>query len=372
MTIVVFWAFSARPVAQDTSRVTLMFVGDIMMHARQISGARYDDRYDYNPCFQHIRNEFDSADFVIGNLECTFSGRPYSGYPNFRAPDELAGALKKAGFNCLLTANNHVFDGGKSGLRRTLQVLDSLQVAHTGTFTDSLQRKSLMPLILESNNIRIALLNYTYGTNYFPKGDSAVVSRISKAQIAEDVAKACSLGVDKTVIYFHWGREYESVPDGVQTDLAAFCHELGIDLIVGSHPHILQPIKSVADSTGMIINLTAYSLGNFISDYVTPERTGGAILKIVLEKHENSVRIADAGYILTWVVRVIDGNRQRYYIVPADLQESHTNLKMPAEQNKRLERFLKYARKLLKNDTRLVPEYRWNAENKYWYIKPAG
>jgi len=348
-----------------------MFVGDIMMHARQIDGARYDDRYDYNPCFQYIRDVFDSEDFVIGNLECTFSGSPYSGYPNFRAPDELAGALKLAGFNCLLTANNHAFDGGKHGLRRTLQALDTLQIAHTGTFTDSLQREERMPLILESNNIRIALLNYTYGTNYFPAGDSAMVSRIRKAQIAEDVEKARSQRVDQIVACFHWGREYESVPDESQTELVTFCQNLGVDLIVGSHPHILQPIKSVADSTGTILNLIAYSLGNFISDYVTPERTGGAILKIVLEKHANSVTIAEAGYILTWVVRISDGNRQRYYIVPADRPESMANSKMTAEQDKRRQRFLKYARKLLQNDAAFMSEYRWNAENKFWYLKPA-
>jgi len=357
--------------AQDTSCVTLLFTGDIMVHVKQIEGAQYAGRYDFEPCFRYFREELTAADFVVGNLETTFSGPPYSGYPNFRAPDELAMALKQAGFDCLLTANNHAFDGGKTGLRRTLRVLDSLQIVHTGTFTDSWQRKSQLPLILESNNIRIALLNYTYDTNYFPKGDSAVVNRIRKAQIAQDVAKACSLGVDQTVIYFHWGREYETIPDKSQTDLATFCRSLGVNIIVGSHPHVLQGIETIRDSSGLVTSLTAYSLGNFISDYITPERAGSAILKIVLEKDDNVTKIAEAGYILTWVVRIPDGDRQRYYVVAADRLNSLENLKTPNEQYSRIQRFLKYARNLLKANPGHLPEYRWDTANKYWYINPA-
>jgi poly-gamma-glutamate synthesis protein (capsule biosynthesis protein) len=347
-----------------------MFVGDIMVHARQIEGARYADLYDFKPCFQYIREELDSSDFVIGNLECTLSGPPYSGYPNFRAPDELAQALKETGFNCLLTANNHVFDGGKSGLRRTLRVLDTLQIAHTGTFEDSLQRKSQVPLVLESNNIRTALLNYTYGMNYFPRNDSAVVNRILKDQIAEDVAKARSLGVDEIVMYFHWGREYQAIPEKSQTELVAFCRSLGVKIILGCHPHVLQNIEAVRDSSGSIAGLAAYSLGNFISDYVTPERTGGAILKIVLEKDGTAPKIAEAGYILTWVVRIPEGSRQRYYVVAADRLESFENLKPPADQRNRMQRFLKNTRNRLATNPGQLPEYRWDASNKNWYVKP--
>jgi poly-gamma-glutamate synthesis protein (capsule biosynthesis protein) len=140
---------------------------------------------------------------------------------------------------------------------------------------------------------------------------------------------------------------------------------------VGSHPHVLQGIETIRDSSGLVTSLTAYSLGNFISDYITPERAGSAILKIVLEKDDNVTKIAEAGYILTWVVRIPDGDRQRYYVVAADRLNSLENLKTPNEQYSRIQRFLKYARNLLKANPGHLPEYRWDTANKYWYINPA-
>ncbi|MFH1214618.1 MAG: CapA family protein [Candidatus Neomarinimicrobiota bacterium] len=367
---ILFGIIFARLAAQDTNRVTLMFVGDIMVHAKQITGAYYGDHYDFMPCFQYIREEFDSADYVVGNLEGTFSGEPYGGYPNFRMPDELASALRQTGINCLTTANNHAFDGYGDGMERTLRLLDSLGIAHIGTYTDSLDRNAQTPLIIKKNNIRIAFLNYTYGTNNGIQAEiPAVISRIQRARIEADVNKARLNGADIVTIYFHWGREYESVPEKFQTDLAFFCHNLGVEIIVASHPHVLQRMEAEPDSTDVLAKLTAYSLGNLISDYITPERTGSAILKIVLEKRGNAVKIIEAGYILTWVVRVMENGRQRYFVIPADRLSTIDNLKPTADQQARLKRFLLRARRLLKTGSGYLPEYRWNAERQIWYAE---
>lgn len=167
--------------AQD--QISLLFVGDLMQHQAQIDAARQGDGYNYNDCFRHVKKEISEADMAIGNLEVTLGGKPYRGYPVFSAPDEYLYAIKEAGFDVLLTANNHCLDKGKLGLERTILMLDSLKIHHAGTYRNPEERHRNYPLLIEKNGFRIVLLNYTYGTNGFKTDAPNMVNYINLEQI---------------------------------------------------------------------------------------------------------------------------------------------------------------------------------------------
>ncbi|HNF82317.1 MAG TPA: CapA family protein, partial [Cyclobacteriaceae bacterium] len=201
--------------AQDTTRISLLFIGDVMQHDSQIKAA-YNisaDAYDYSSCFQFVKPYLASADLAIGNLEVTLAGSPYKGYPQFSAPDELALTLKDAGMDILVTANNHCLDRGKKGLERTVMMLDSLGILHTGTFRDTVERMNDYPLIVEKNGFKLALLNYTYGTNGIAVTKPNVVNRIDTTTIRKDMIKAKELMPDAIIVFLHWGQEYQSLPN---------------------------------------------------------------------------------------------------------------------------------------------------------------
>lgn len=287
----------------DTSRLSLLFLGDIMQHDSQISAA-YDpvsDRYDYTHSIEHVAPLFQSVDLTIGNLEVTLGGPPYKGYPQFSAPDELVYAFKDAGLDVLVTANNHCVDRGRKGLERTIAVLDSLQIPHTGTFIDSASRAQTYPLIVERNNLRLSLLNYTYGTNGIRIPKPNVVNLIDTAQIAADLTAARAQNTDAIIVFFHWGSEYQSLPNKSQKDAAEFCLKRGARLVIGAHPHVVQPMEWRKETDQLVV----YSLGNFVSGQRTRYRDGGAMVFVDLEKvatpNDTTTRIASASYELQHV-----------------------------------------------------------------------
>ena len=174
-----------------TDTLRLLFVGDLMQHQGQINAARTSTGYDYSTCFAYVKEEIKKADLSIANLEVTLGGKPYKGYPAFSAPDEFLTAIHDAGFNVLVTANNHSLDRGKSGLERTIQLIDSLKVPHAGTYINADEREKKYPLLLEKNGFRIALLNYTYGTNGIPVTPPNIVNYIDTAIIVKDIEAGC-------------------------------------------------------------------------------------------------------------------------------------------------------------------------------------
>ena len=255
---------------QESSLLKLVFAGDIMGHDSQIASAKniQNNSYNYDTCFSLLKDYIQSADIAVANLEVTLAGPPYKGYPQFSSPDPLAVAAKDAGFDILITANNHALDRSKKGIERTADVLDSLGIIHTGTFKNSREREVHYPLIVEKNNIRLAILNYTYGTNGLKVKAPNIVNYIDKQQIANDLDKAKTAAPDFIIVTIHWGLEYQRQENQKQKDLAAFFYKHGADAIIGSHPHVVQPIRvqypDVKDSSDY--QLTVYSLGNFISN----------------------------------------------------------------------------------------------------------
>lgn len=274
---------------QPPKQLTLLFAGDIMGHDTQIEAARMmgGGEYDYSSCFRYVEPYIAAADIAIGNLEVTLAGPPYKGYPQFSSPDALADALKNAGFDILVQANNHAVDRGKAGLERTLKVLDSIGLVRSGVFKDSHERLVRYPLIIEKNGIRLALLNYTYSTNGIRVTPPNIVNSIDTAAIREDLQKAATADPDFTIALMHWGSEYQLTENSEQQKLARFLFRNGTDAIIGSHPHVVQPIR---ETDGKLV---VYSLGNMISNQRKRYTDGGILFGMTLEKSD-SARVEDS------------------------------------------------------------------------------
>jgi hypothetical protein len=310
--------------SQDTTRLSLLFLGDIMQHDSQINDA-WDPiakKYDYNPCFKYVKPYTQSVDLAIGNLELTLAGPPYKGYPQFSAPDELLFALKAMGMDVLVTANNHCVDTGKKGLERTVMMLDSLGIPHTGTFVDEVSKLNEHPLIVEKNGFKLALLNYTYGTNGLPVTAPNIVNRIDTAEIRLDLIRAKSLRPDAIIVFTHWGSEYQSLPNVWQKTVTEHCFKLGAQLVIGAHPHVLQPMEWRRQKNQLI----AYSLGNFVSGQRKRYTDGGSMIALDLEKvsfggDSSMTTISNPNYILEWVYR--EGGKN-YFVLPAPVVERDT------------------------------------------------
>lgn len=304
--------------AQNKDTLKLIFIGDIMQHGPQITSAWNGEFYDYSDNFQYLLPLFNYADFVIGNLETTFNGAPYTGYPAFSAPDDFAKALKDASIDILVTANNHSFDKGVSGVVRTIKVLDSLYINHTGTFKNFEDFKKNHPLIIQKGNIRLALLNYTYGTNVGISKSSVLINIIDTNEIKDDILLAKSYNPDGIIIFFHWGEEYKRLPNSFQTDVANFCFRNGANYLIGSHPHVIQPmVKSILDSSNNVESVVYYSLGNFISNQRGINTDGGAIAYLEFTKNQNKLDINRAGYLLSWTWKKFVNDKYVYINVPS-------------------------------------------------------
>ena len=328
--------------AQEHPGLKLIFTGDIMGHDSQIASALETGKkgYDYDPCFALLKPYISSADISIGNLELTLAGPPYKGYPRFSSPDELGEALSNAGFDVLLTANNHALDRNKQGLERTIEQLDEKGIIHIGTYANEYQRAASYPLILEKNGIRLALLNYTYGTNGLKVETPNIVNYIDKEQIATDLEKATKAEPDFTIVTLHWGKEYELTENKDQQALADYILSHGADAIIGSHPHVVQPIT--ASQSGEII---VYSMGNFISNQRSRYRDGGISVELELEKSKQGTFIRRHAYLPVWVYKRAVDNAVRFELVPASIDRSIADhLQMPEEDFRKMKTFL--------NDTR--------------------
>ena len=260
--------------------LTLIFTGDLMQHMPQVFAARQrDGSFDYTSCFSRLNNYFSSADFVIANLETTLGEEPYSGYPRFRSPEALAGAMRRAGVDVAVLANNHCCDNGAEGIRTSVEELDRCGIRHTGAFADSADYNKNNPLYLTYCGIRLAIVNYTYGTNGMPVPEGTVVNLIDTVRMAADLAAARASGVDFIVACVHWGDEYQRRENAAQRSLAAFLRRHGTDVVVGSHPHVIQPW--VADSSHVVL----YSLGNLVSGQRRRYTDGGLVATVEAVRH---------------------------------------------------------------------------------------
>ena len=343
-------------------KLSLLFIGDIMGHDEQIWSAenRETHAFDYNDVFSYVKPLITEADIAIANFEVTLGGPPYMGYPQFSSPPALAAACKNAGIDYMVTANNHAADRGKKGIEGTIARLDSLGIPHTGTFINSASRDSLYPLMIKKNGISLALLNYTYGTNGITVPDPVIVNILDKNAITADIKKARSRNPDITILFLHWGTEYDTVPSKMQTDLADYFFSLGVDLIIGSHPHVLQKMVWSKNANGGKDGVVVYSMGNFISNQRKPKTDGGAIVRIEITKTGNDIKISDAGFYLTWVYTPIEKYRKKFFILPCSQFENNPAFfSNPADYTK-MGNFILNARSLLYKQNLNVKERIFN------------
>lgn len=303
----------------------LLFVGDAMQHQAQLDealrlgGGKY---YDYSDCFTLIAPEVIAADYAVVNLEVPLGGGPrYSGYPCFSAPDSYAEALQNAGFDLFLTANNHCLDRGDAGVRRTVQALTRMGVDHTGTWHDAAERAATPPLVKNINGIKVGFANYTYGTNGIAPKAGAEIALIDRKAMAREVAALRKAGAEIVCVCIHWGVEYQLTEHPTQRETAQYLADLGVDLIIGSHPHVIQPMKVMHNAKNNKDVLVVYSLGNFISNMKTGPTRGGALVKVRLTRRPDGT--------VTWTNPVYDtfysskpcAELRNYQVIPSWLSD---------------------------------------------------
>ena len=300
--------------------LSLLIAGDLMQHMPQIKSARQSDgSYDYEECFAGIKAEVERADIAIANFETTLAGQPYSGYPQFSAPDDFLSAIQSAGFDIMLTANNHCVDTRRKGLERTLTMMDSLGMAHLGTYRTLDERERTYPYLIEKNGLRIVLLNFTYDTNGIPVPQPCHVNLMDTLEIAADLDKARQMKPDLIIALPHWGIEYQTLPSKEQREMAAWLLSHGVDHVIGGHPHVAQPLELRNDGR----NLVAWSMGNLVSNQSKPNTYGGYMVRLDITKSGLQTTLSDCYYTLYWVSRPPDnGYRHTYRILPIDYPDS--------------------------------------------------
>lgn len=341
---------ACAPATPTTTQLSLLFAGDFMQHLAQIEAAQTDSGYCYDDCWQYVRDEISRADIAIGNFETTLGGKPYNGYPSFCAPDEFFTSLVDAGFDIFLTSNNHSLDTGKRGIERTISRMNEEdRIAQVGTYIDRTDRNNRYPYVFEKNGIKIALLNYTYGTNGLTESAPNIVNRIDTAIMAQDIAKARTAAPDAIIACMHWGIEYDQQPNKSQHELADWLISHGVDHIIGSHPHVIQPLEMRQDSAGKE-HLVVYSLGNYISNMKIRATDGGMMVRLVLEK-DSVTRVADCEYSLVYTARPVKSGKKNFELIPAARpREEYTEA---VKQGMQI--FLDDTRKLLKTSN--IAEY---------------
>ena len=287
----------------DTS-FNLTAIGDIMCHNTQYIDAYNSNtgKYDFSYVFDDINHYIKNSDITVANLETTFAGedKGYSNYPRFNTPDALAYNLKKLGVDVISTAGNHSLDYGFDGLSRTIDVLNLADISHVGTYKTQEERDTIVFKYVKG--IKIAFINYAYGTNgiTIPSDKTFCINLIDKDLIKKDIENAKSQNADMIVASVHWGTEYSTVPNDTQNELADFLFQNGVNIILGTHPHVLQKMEKRTvtleygtTQDGFII----YSLGNFISDQNAKNTRTSIILDLKITKHaDNSISIDEVNY----------------------------------------------------------------------------
>ena len=330
------------------STATILSTGDLVMHIPVVNtGAQSDGSYNFDSIFRYIKDYVSAADYSVVNLETTFAGTdngfPYAGYPRFNCPDALADATKEAGFDMLLTANNHSFDTTLVGYKRTLEVVRGLGLETLGTYLSADEQKWT---IADINGIKVGMLCYTYATGLGPKGTPRLNgnAEIGEAGICNYfnydnlpafysevegyLEEMKAAGAEATMIYVHWGVEYQLYANDNQIAMAQKLCDMGLDVIVGGHPHVVQPVdllQSTEDPDHKTVIL--YSMGNAVSNQrfgnissiSTPHTEDGVLFSVTFSKYsDDTVYLEDVNVIPTWVNLNSNNGSRQYNIVPLD------------------------------------------------------
>ena len=332
---------------EPISSATVSVVGDILTHLSVLDAA-HDTKtgaYEFDPFFEYVTPYITKADYAVANLEVTLAGaeRKYTGYPRFNAPDSIATSMKAAGFDMALTANNHCFDTGLSGLQRTLRVAANTGMNTLGTVYDKSATKYIVKNI---NDIRIGMVCYTFETgDKYPDRPSinGILTSVESvghinsfdynqldkfyAEMEQHIKGMKNEGAEALIVYIHWGNEYQLSPVNSQKNIAQKLCDMGIDVIVGGHPHVIQPmdlLTSTTDENHKTVCL--YSTGNFLSnqrrnlmDLKTGNTEDGIVFSVTFTKYsDGTVAMEDTNVLPTWINLHKVNGKNVYSILPLD------------------------------------------------------
>ncbi|KZE67701.1 capsular biosynthesis protein [Fictibacillus phosphorivorans] len=295
-----------KPVEKTTS-LTLAAVGDILIHDTVYNSAKTASGYDFNRNFLPVKPYLVQPDITMANQETMIGGTKLglSSYPSFNSPHEVGDALKANGVDLVTLANNHTLDRGEKVIVSALNYWNQIDVMYTGAYLNNQDRQNIR--LIKKNDITVSFLSYTYGTNGIPvpTGKDHLVNLIEVERIKRDIAEAKKLS-DVNVVSLHFGNEYERLPNDFQKEIVKVVTEAGGDIIIGHHPHVLQPVKWEAASDGSK-TFVAYSLGNFLSGQRREYKDIGGVVQLTVTKHqkgdETSIDLTEPKFLPTYVDR---------------------------------------------------------------------
>ncbi|MEG0919213.1 MAG: CapA family protein [Anaerovoracaceae bacterium] len=333
----------AVSVFANKTDLTIMCSGDNMVHQPQLEAGKTGDGYSFNACYDYVKKPIEKADLALCNMEVTFPGSRYTGYPAFRTPDALADAVKYAGFDVAITSNNHMVDSGADGLKRTKKVLEKVGLPVVGSRQNHEEKNYL---VKDVKGVKVGIISYTYADsvsedkvlingNPLSGDDMELANFFTKSTVDQDLKKieksvsgAEKDGAEIVVVYYHWGTEYQTIPSELQEKVAKATAKMNVDMIFASHPHVLQraDIIKVKDDQGKVDKKVPiyYSLGNFISNQnrvtlndVNTEIGALGVVKCTYNPKTDRLENINMDPIPTWVNKYYSG-KTKYRIVPLE------------------------------------------------------
>lgn len=363
--------FGSSNAVTQTSRATILAAGDLMTHLPIVRSGAYGTGYSYEYIFNYVSPYIAGADYAVVNLESTLSGtdgKEYTGYPNFNAPDAFASSAYHVGFDMMLTANNHCYDYGTAGMLRTLDVIRNAGLDTLGTISSVEENRYIVKNI---NGIRIGMVNYTFA-DIIDDRDTPMINGMqvdSKSaglintfdyanldlfynEMENHISGMRAAGAEAIVLFIHWGDQFNVDPSSTQEIIAQKMCDLGVDVIAGSHPHVIQPLVQLTSTDGTNQTLCMYSMGNFLSnqraDNIALESghsEDGVMFSFTFVKYSNGeVHVEYVDLMPTWVVIRGDENNKSFQILPLDVEVEDWNTvysmngDQAADANKSLER----------------------------------
>lgn len=328
-----------------TSTVTIRSAGDVLIHIPIYQSAkRSDGSYNFDHLFTYSEDIISGCDYFVANLETTLGGtdgRSYSGFPRFNSPDSIIDALKGAGVDCLLTANNHSYDTNGPGVLRTIEKIEEADLDYTGSRKTTDGAKYLVKTI---GGIRFGLACYTYETPssegrkslngiLVDTATAPLINSFNPAkpqsfydELGANIGKMKKKGADIIAVYIHWGEEYQLTQNAKQQEIAQKLCDMGVDVIIGGHPHVVQPMDLLTSTDGKHKTVCVYSLGNFVSNqrrnYMglkTGHTEDGLIFEMTFSKYSDGTVYFDrVDAIPTWVHLYNEGGKKVHAITPLE------------------------------------------------------
>lgn len=332
---------TATPISEAipvvTKQVSLIAVGDDLVHTPIITwGKKEDGSYQFDGLFDQLRTRIEEADLAVINQETVLGGASlgYSGYPRFNSPTEIGDAIVRAGFDVVLHATNHAMDKGEKGLQNTIEYWKEYSEIAVLGINETEEQQQQIPIV-EKNGIKIAMLNYTYSLNGLPMPTNRMymVNMLEEEKIRREVA-AAKEEADFVIVYPHWGTEYVYEPSQEQQRWTSLFLELEVDLVIGTHPHVLEPVEWLESETGHKM-LVYYSLGNYVSYQQEVPRMLGGLANITISKTgDEKAKIVEAG--ITPIVTHYEQGGKQYGVYPLNEYSNELAIKHQLSKTKGL------------------------------------